>query len=183
MPAKPYTYSSLDPLGSGDFIPEQLYITQASTPKNKTYTFQLGPELSDVFFQVGYNFGLGDMAMTLKHKETGDLFYGVNGLDRNYIVQHRLLPGTYELKIYEPASNYLDYLRCSYFTFDAYIVRGGRGLIMDPQRPTLPTTLDLNGISHLFYEGHTHFQVLRLSASLLKSFHMPNSLCCLLWII
>lgn len=159
MPAKPYHYDSIDPLGDYHFNSELLYITQSSSPKNKTYSFQLGPETADLHLQLGYNFGIGDMAMTLTHKETQDVFYGINGYNRNYIIQTNLLPGTYELQIYEPAANHLDYLKCSYFTFEAHIVQAGKGTVLDPERPTLPATLDLSGVPYLYYEGQTHFQV------------------------
>lgn len=158
LPAKPYHYDSTDPVGLHDGVAELLYITQTATPKSKTYTFQLGPEITDLHLDVGYNFGLGDMAMTLTHKESGDKYRGVNGYNRNYITQTNLMPGEYELKIYEPAANHLDYLKCSYFTFEAHIVQGGKGKLINPEQPTLPAVLDLNGVPYLFYEGYTHFQ-------------------------
>ena len=130
LPAKPYHYDSTDPVGLHDGVAELLYITQAATPKSKTYTFQLGPEITDLHLDVGYNFGLGDMAMVLTHKESGDKYRGVNGYNRNYITQTNLMPGEYELKIYEPAANHLDYLKCSYFTFEAHIVQGGKGKVI-----------------------------------------------------
>lgn len=165
LPAKPYHYDSTDPVGLHDGVAELLYITQTATPKSKTYTFQLGPEITDLHLDVGYNFGLGDMAMTLTHKESGDKYRGVNGYNRNYITQTNLMPGEYELKIYEPAANHLDYLKCSYFTFEAHIVQGGKGKLINPEQPTLPAVLDLNGVPYLFYEGYTHFQVLSVATS------------------
>jgi hypothetical protein len=159
MPAKAYNYDSTNPVGLDDGVAELLYITQTSTPKSKKYAFQLGPEVTDMHLEVGYNFGLGDMAMILTHKDSGDKYNGVNGYNRNYITQTNLLPGQYELLIYEPAANHVEYLKCSYFTFEAHIVQGGKGTVINPEQPTLPAVLDLNSVPYLYYEGYTHFQV------------------------
>ncbi len=98
------------------------------------------------------------MALLLTHKQSGDVYRGTNGFNRNYLTILNLIPGEYQLKIYEPHENHLDVMKCSYFTFVAIITKGGKEILINPEQPPFPAVLDFNSLSYLFYEGQTHIQ-------------------------
>ncbi|MCB9879822.1 MAG: hypothetical protein H6835_19700 [Planctomycetes bacterium] len=137
-------------------VAEQLYYQQrAGEARSRDFAFRL-TEAANVHFQIGYDFGRGDVVLKLTDAaETDAVRYGVNRPGRNVLTANGLPAGSYKLTLYEPLAPLRDTLGCAAFWFYAETARANAAV--SNRALQLPPSLDsvayLGGSPELYLQG------------------------------
>jgi len=148
MPEVSYLYNSI---ASG----EPLYLQQrANERRSVSMLFALGKS-ANFFAEVGYDFPLGDLVLSLENVDSSDRYYGVNTPNGNYVRVLGLPAGNYRFVLSEPVISLGNYMGCLNFTF-VTLVEPDHSSTMRRDFPPLPTTLDR--IPYLRYDREVYTQ-------------------------
>jgi len=136
---------------------EILYFQQKQgNPRSKEIEI-IRDEAFSLHCEIGYDFLLGDMALSLSKEGEDTVYFGANHLNKQTLSITDLESGTYILRLYEPVEMVRTMLGCRYFTFSVMFGEAfENGASMDDlSAPLLPPSLDR--VAFLDFNGQTSF--------------------------